>query len=47
VPAINEWRRDYETMRETMIYGESLSFDKLIERIKQLNETINRIEWGF
>jgi len=42
---IHEWRKDYETMRDTMIYGESLSFDKLMERIKQLNETINRLEW--
>jgi len=42
---ISEWRHDYETMRNTMIYGESLPFDKLIERMKQLNETINRLEW--
>ena len=42
---ISEWRQDYETMRDTMIYGESLSFDKLMEKIKQLNETINRLEW--
>jgi predicted nucleotidyltransferase component of viral defense system len=39
------WKTDYETMQETMIYGESLSFNKLIDRIKQLNERINRIEW--
>jgi len=42
---ISEWRQDYETMRDTMIYGESLSFDKLMERIIQLNEIINRLEW--
>ena len=42
---ISEWKQDYEIMRDTMIYGESLSFDKLIYRIKQLNETINRLEW--
>jgi len=40
---ISQWRQDYETMRETMIYEESLPFDKLINRIKQLNEKINRI----
>jgi hypothetical protein len=38
---INEWRQDYETMRESMIYGESLPFNILIDRIKQLNEVIN------
>ncbi|MDR1653905.1 MAG: nucleotidyl transferase AbiEii/AbiGii toxin family protein [Prevotellaceae bacterium] len=38
------WQRDYETMRETMIYGESLSFGKLIDKIKQLNERINQLE---
>ena len=39
----NEWRRDYETMRETMIYGDSLPFDKLINKLKQLNERINNL----
>jgi len=29
---------DYETIQQTMIYGHSLPFDKLIEKIKQLNE---------
>ena len=39
------WKTDYETMRETMIYGESLPFNKLMDRIKQLNEKINKVEW--
>jgi len=30
-------------MQRTMIYGESLSFNMLIDRIKQLNERINQI----
>ena len=42
---ITLWKTDYETMQETMIYGESLSFNKLIDRTKQLNEQINKIEW--
>ena len=41
---ISQWQKDYETMQETMIYGESLPFGKLIEKIKQLNEKINKIE---
>ncbi|MDR1584595.1 MAG: nucleotidyl transferase AbiEii/AbiGii toxin family protein, partial [Prevotellaceae bacterium] len=42
---ILQWQQDYKTMRETMIYGESLPFDKLIDKIKQLNEKINQIDW--
>jgi predicted nucleotidyltransferase component of viral defense system len=42
---IVQWQQDYETMRETMIYGESLPFNQLIDKIKQLNEKINRIDW--
>ncbi len=32
----NEWQQDYETMQQTMIYGASLSFDKLVERLGEL-----------
>jgi len=39
------WKADYETMRETMIYGESFPFYKLIDKIKLLNEKINGIKW--
>ena len=42
---ISQWQQDYETMRETMIYSESLLFNKLIDKIKQLNERINNIDW--
>jgi predicted nucleotidyltransferase component of viral defense system len=42
---INLWKVDYETMQETMIYGNSLPFNKLIDKIKQLNEKINQIDW--
>ena len=38
--AIDDWRQDYETMQNTMIYGKSLIFDELIHRIKQLEERI-------
>ena len=41
---ISDWRKDYETMRETMIYGKSLPFDELIEKLKLLNKRINKIE---
>ena len=42
---IDFWKIDYETMQNTMIYGESLPFNKLIDKIKQLNERINNIDW--
>jgi predicted nucleotidyltransferase component of viral defense system len=42
---IDLWKADYETMHETMIYGESLPFSKLIDKIRQLNKKINQIDW--
>lgn len=33
-----EWKADYKKMQESMIYGDSLPFEKLIERIRVLNE---------
>jgi predicted nucleotidyltransferase component of viral defense system len=41
---ITKWQQDYETMRQTMIYGESLPFNKLLDKIKQLNERVNQLE---
>lgn len=38
---IEAWRKDYLTMQETMIYGESLPFEELIEKIRTLNNRIN------
>ena len=35
---IGEWQQDYEAMQRTMIYGESLSFDKLLKRLEELQE---------
>jgi len=40
---ITHWQQDYETMQGTMIYGESLPFDKLIDKIKELNKRIKYI----
>jgi hypothetical protein len=41
---IDSWRKDYETMRGNMIYGKSLPFNKLIERIKELNERFRKMQ---
>lgn len=40
---IGQWKADYEQMQETMIYGDSLPFDNLIENIKSLNQRINEM----
>jgi hypothetical protein len=36
--AINDWKQDYEKMQNTMIYGDSLAFDKLLKRMEELQE---------
>jgi len=35
---IDEWQQDYEMMQQTMIHGESISFDKLLQRLEELQE---------
>ena len=39
------WKQDYQAMRESMIYGESPSFDQLIENLQALNAHINTINY--
>ena len=41
---IEKWHNDYTFMQANMIYGESLPFGKLIERIKELNERFRKIK---
>lgn len=41
---IKQWEDDYNKMR-AMIYGDTLPFNKLINKIKELNERINQIDW--
>ena len=36
----DNWQQDYEAMQNTMIHGNSLTFNKLIDRIKKLEERI-------
>ncbi|HLN20928.1 MAG TPA: nucleotidyl transferase AbiEii/AbiGii toxin family protein [Bacteroidales bacterium] len=40
---IKEYEKDYRGMRESMIYGDSLPFDELIERIKELRSRVRAI----
>ncbi len=43
---IKEWEVDYAEMCESMIYGDKLSFEELMSRIKQLKEKINNLSWS-
>lgn len=40
---IKYWKKDYKTMQESMFYGNTLSFDKLMERMNELNSRIKRM----
>lgn len=45
---IAEWEKDYKTMIEQMIYEEKpLSFDEIIQELKQLKAKINALDWEF
>ena len=39
------WRKDYETMQRTMIYGQSVTFDELLTEIRQLNLYISELPY--
>jgi len=41
---ISKWEDDYNKM-QTMIYGKPLSFNAIINKISQLNEKLNSLEW--
>lgn len=40
---INKWENDYKSMQENMIYGASLPFRELIDKIVKLNHYINQL----
>ena len=39
-PVMEQWKADYENMRLHMIYGESVSFEELVEHLRELNDKI-------
>ena len=39
------WRKDYENMRESMIYGQSVPFDELLTEIQRLNDHIRQLPY--
>jgi hypothetical protein len=47
IPSLNVldlWKTDYESMQKNMIYGNSLPFDKLMDRIRELNGRFREIK---
>lgn len=40
---VEEWRKDYIAMQQNFIYGESLPFEKLLERIEELIERFRTV----
>ena len=40
---IEQWKTDYENMLTHMIYGETVSFEKLVNNLYELNKCINNI----
>lgn len=45
VDLIGAWKQDYTTMQEQMIYGDSPSFDEILESIKRFVSRINNLDW--
>ena len=41
---ISKWEDDYNKMK-TMIYGRTILFNEIIDKIALLNEKIRRLEW--
>lgn len=39
------WRKDYENMRQSMIYGTSVSFDELLNEMRKLNDRIRALPY--
>ena len=44
-PLMKAWEKDYSELCENMIYGEKPSWDKLLNRIRELIEIINKLEY--
>ena len=42
---MEEWKSDYKTMQEQMIYIDSPSFEEIIDELTKLKNRINTSEW--
>lgn len=43
---IKLWKDDYKAMQSSMIYGDSLPFHRLIDRIQDLNSLFHHLDWA-
>ena len=41
--AMEAWQADYADMRRFFIYGESLEFDELMEKIEELQKRVSHL----
>ena len=42
---LDKWKSDYDAMQKEMIYGESLDFNELIAKIKEVTQKINSMKF--
>ena len=42
----NKYGIDYRRMQDSMIYGNSLSFNQLLKRVEELNKRVNEIQFN-
>ena len=42
---MEKWRQDYKEMQNSMIYGDSPTYEHLIEKLRMLNDKINKLEY--
>lgn len=45
IEIIDNWKADYNTMQEQMIYGDSPSFETIISTLLELKKKINSLDW--
>ncbi len=45
VGLLKEWEKDYNELTESMIYGDSLTWEKLLIRIRELTDRINKLDF--
>ena len=45
IEIMDNWKADYKTMQEQMIYGDSPSFETIISALLELKKKINSLDW--
>lgn len=42
---LKEWEKDYKQMKESMIHSDSISFEKLLQRLAELKKRVNSLKF--